>query len=338
MVRLWAIRDTRTSRTARYERFIVSVLIGKKGPNGTTGPQGQPGPRGFSVNLDQIGILNEATIAQIIADYNATNCLCTLFHGNNTYYYFYVTVDERANNTQPPPLVGNMTGHIIVYTGSTWIDLGDGQLNLQGDVSSVGIVTTINDNVITNAMIKEPIQDYNLATISSPGKVSNSATTASVINTPNSIVQRDVNGSTYISAIFFNDSGSTPLKSYAEYTFVLDVANQLNITNNNVTLYAVKTGSSVCISFNQISYSSASTGPAVVGNTLAPINFPAELKGRNTKYLTSINLAVGGNYTIGSTVFRSDMGVFTFNKDPNNGFTSNTLYQILPFDFCYVTL
>ena len=294
------------------------------------------------MNLDQIGILNETTIEEIIMDYNATNCLCSLFHGNNTYYYFYVTSDQRMNHTMPPPLTGNMTGHIIVYTGSTWIDLGDGQLNLMGDVSSIGVVTTINDNVITNAMIKEPIQDYNLATIVTAGKVSNSATTASIPAVPYTILERDMNASVTVNGVFFNDSGSTPLSAYAEYTFTLDVANQTNGANNLTTVIAVRTGSTVCLSLNQINYTSSVNESITIGLGLSSSNFPPDIKSnpsRGTKYLTNVNVLVSQNlFSIGSVVFRSNIGIFTITRDGNNGFTQNLNYLILPFDFCYVLL
>ncbi|WP_396142000.1 beta strand repeat-containing protein, partial [Flavobacterium sp.] len=80
-------------------------------------------------------------------------------------------------------------------------------VTLSGDVTMVnGGVTTITDNAVTTAKIKNgeiinedisataAIVDTKLATIATAGKVSNSATTATELNTASTIVARDANG------------------------------------------------------------------------------------------------------------------------------------------------
>jgi hypothetical protein len=68
--------------------------------------------------------------------------------------------------------------------------------NLTGDVLSVGNATSIASGVIVNDDINlsAAIADSKLATISSSGKVSNSATTATSVNVINAIVARNVDG------------------------------------------------------------------------------------------------------------------------------------------------
>lgn len=68
--------------------------------------------------------------------------------------------------------------------------------NLTGDVTSVGNATSIAAGVIVNADISASaaIVDTKLATISTAGKVSNSATTATDANTASAIVARDASG------------------------------------------------------------------------------------------------------------------------------------------------
>lgn len=78
--------------------------------------------------------------------------------------------------------------------------------NLTGNVTSVGNATTIAAGVVTSAMIVDgtivngdinasaAIVDTKLATISTAGKVSNSATTATSANTVSAIVARDASG------------------------------------------------------------------------------------------------------------------------------------------------
>ncbi len=86
---------------------------------------------------------------------------------------------------------------------------GKGKIQLGGDLAGTGTSAAspiISDNAITSSKIKDgeivnadisssaAIADSKLATISSSGKVSNSATTATPLNTASSIVSRDVNG------------------------------------------------------------------------------------------------------------------------------------------------
>jgi hypothetical protein len=68
--------------------------------------------------------------------------------------------------------------------------------NLTGDVTSVGNATSIAAGVIVDADINASaaIADTKLATISTAGKVSNSATTATDTNTASAIVARDASG------------------------------------------------------------------------------------------------------------------------------------------------
>jgi len=68
--------------------------------------------------------------------------------------------------------------------------------NLTGDITSVGNATAIAAGVIINADINDTagIVDTKLATISTAGKVSNTATTATALNTVSAIVTRDASG------------------------------------------------------------------------------------------------------------------------------------------------
>ena len=67
---------------------------------------------------------------------------------------------------------------------------------------------TIQNIVNANISSSAAIEDSKLATIASVGKVSNSATTASSLNTSNSIVVRDANGDFYIRTVFGDLSGN----------------------------------------------------------------------------------------------------------------------------------
>ena len=75
--------------------------------------------------------------------------------------------------------------------------------NLTGDVTSVGNATSIASGVIVNADINASaaIVDTKLATISTAGKVNNSATTATDANTASAIVARSASGNFDITSI-----------------------------------------------------------------------------------------------------------------------------------------
>ena len=93
----------------------------------------------------------------------------------------------------PSALVGtNITGTATAFTASNVTT----NANLTGDVTSVGNSTSIAAGVIVNADINASagIVDTKLATISTAGKVSNSATTATNANTASAIVARDASG------------------------------------------------------------------------------------------------------------------------------------------------
>lgn len=81
--------------------------------------------------------------------------------------------------------------NIVALAGS------GGVISLQGDVSGSGtnsITTTIGTSKVLNSMLSGGISNNKLDVITTAGKVSNSATTATNVNTINTIVSRDGSG------------------------------------------------------------------------------------------------------------------------------------------------
>lgn len=88
-----------------------------------------------------------------------------------------------------------------------------GKVQLAGDLTGTAALPTIAANAVTSAKILDgeivdadisataAIADTKLATIATAGKVSNSATTATALNTPNTIVLRDGSGNLAAGAI-----------------------------------------------------------------------------------------------------------------------------------------
>ena len=120
------------------------------------------------------------------------------------------TVAFTTSPTFVTPALGTPASGIMTNVTGTASGLTAGNVttnaNLTGHVTSVGNTTTIASGVVTSAMIVDgtivngdisasaAIVDTKLATISTAGKVSNSATTATNANTASAIVARDASG------------------------------------------------------------------------------------------------------------------------------------------------
>jgi hypothetical protein len=222
-------------------------------------------------------------------------------------------------------IYGNLSGSI---TG----------VNLSGEVTSVGAVTTISNNVITDAKISSSanIADTKLATISTAGKVANSATTATASSTASAIVARDSSGN--FSANVITADSLTARSTNTNLTLagngagnvVISDANSLKVnslTNNSGTLAITgtttlnstgaatttigNTGATTNISTPTITGTTNvnSTGSAVttIGNSssttsaLGTVNINASGSGTTTIGNGSAGIGVTGTVTVNSS-------------------------------------
>jgi hypothetical protein len=129
--------------------------------------------------------------------YSATGHFAGDFSGN-----LYGNVIGNVTGNVTGNLVGNVTGSISgTSTGFTG--------SLVGDVVGTQTTTKIANGVIVDAQISSSaaIQDSKLANISTAGKVANSATTASVSATPNTIALRDATGALTATSLSTSLSG-----------------------------------------------------------------------------------------------------------------------------------
>ena len=158
-------------------------------------------------------------------------------------------------------LTGNVTGTVSGNAGSATTLQNNRGFSLSGDVTApqvsfngsanVTLVTTIADGAVTNQKIatNAAIPDSKLATISTSGKVDNSATTATNANNPSTIVLRDGSGNfsagTITAALVGNVTGiaSNALNlngvsgaSYARLDQNNTFGASLNTFNNDVTI------------------------------------------------------------------------------------------------------
>jgi hypothetical protein len=176
---------------------------------------------------------------------------------------FLAVVDPTADRTITFP---NVTG-TVVTTGDT------------GTVTS----TMITDGTIVNADINASagIVDTKLATISTAGKVSNSATTAVSTNTVNAIVTRDGSGNfsagTITAALTGNASTATKLSSPRTFAVTGDIAGTVSSDLTSGASIATSIAAGVIIDADvnasaAIGLSKLATGALPSGITVASAN------------------------------------------------------------------
>lgn len=98
---------------------------GATGPAGTPGADGAPGP---SLIPNEYGTFNEAKVTAI--ETSAVDWVFLIVAGGDT----------RVDNTQPPELNGDMSGHLIMWdevNGQTWRDFGP-IVGIQGPAGPAG--------------------------------------------------------------------------------------------------------------------------------------------------------------------------------------------------------
>jgi hypothetical protein len=176
---------------------------------------------------------------------------------------FLAVVDPTADRTITFP---NVTG-TVVTTGDT------------GTVTS----TMITDGTIVNADINASagIVDTKLATISTAGKVSNSATTAVSTNTVNAIVTRDGSGNfsagTITAALTGNASTATKLSSARTFAVTGDITGTVSSDLTSGASIATSIAAGVIINADvnasaAIGLSKLATGALPSGITVASAN------------------------------------------------------------------
>ena len=159
-------------------------------------------------------------------------------------------------------------GDTDLYRSSANTLATDGNL-LVGSLTPAGVVHNDNTGLLSTSLIvnadisaSAAITDNKLATISTPGKVANSATTATSANIPNTIVLRDVSGSftaNIITATLVGAASLDVLKSGDTMTGNLNMALQSQVR------FQDGTGSGNYVGLN---------APATVGTSYT-VNLPA---------------------------------------------------------------
>ena len=155
--------------------------------------------------------------------------------------------------------------------------------NLTGDITSSGNVTAIAAGVIVDADINASagIVDTKLATISTAGKVSNSATTATNANTASTIVARDASGNFSagtITATSFSGNGANLTGIDAtrivngNSNITVNSNNTITTTANSATINTVSSTGIAMSSGKRIDLSSFTETVNTLGSAGSPIS------------------------------------------------------------------
>ena len=199
--------------------------------------------------------------------------------------------------------------NIVALAGS------GGMITLQGDVTGSGtssITTSIGANKVTNTMLAGSISDSKLNTITTVGKVSNSATTATDVNTNNAIVLRDASGdfSAGIITASLNGNASTATNvAYSGLTGTVPTWNQNTTgnaatvtTNANLTGDVTSTGNNTSIATEVIVNADINASAAIAVSKLAASTISGITLGNNLNTLTISSPLTGTSYNGSSAV------------------------------------
>ena len=212
--------------------------------------------------------------------------------------------------------------NVIALAGS------GGFISLQGDVSGSGtntITTTIGTGKVTNTMLAGGISNNKLDVITTAGKVSNSATTATNLNTNNAIVSRDDSGNFIASTITANLSGNANTATTLATGRTLSITGDLTYTSPSFNGSANVTAAGTL----------ANSG--VTANTYTAATITVDAKGRVTSASNNtiptvnngtLTLAVSGSGLTGSQSFtanQSSAATFTVTSNATNANTPSTI-------------
>jgi hypothetical protein len=190
--------------------------------------------------------------------------------------------------------------NIVALAGS------GGIITLQGDVTGSGtntITTTIGTNKVTNTMLAGSISNDKLNTITTVGKVSNSATTATDVNTNNAIVLRDASGN------FSAGTITASLNGNANTSTTLATGRTIGITGDLTYTSPSFNGSANVTAVGTLANS------GVTANTYTAATVTVDAKGRITSASNNtiptvndgtLTMAVSGNGLTGSQTFTAN--------------------------------
>jgi hypothetical protein len=176
---------------------VIRCATGATGPTGlpgTTGPAGTHGPTGLPGRGIFVNGFGPLTTSQI-------NFIQSL-PGTNV-FGFNVTIDARPNFLSPPGLIGDMTGHLVVWDPVTvsWTDFGPFE-GPPGDTGSTGQTGLAGTNGTTGPRgvpgstgpqgLPGPQGPQGLPAFSTPGSLFGDATDGNQVIAADTVLTRDM--------------------------------------------------------------------------------------------------------------------------------------------------
>lgn len=232
---------------------------------------------------------------------------------------------------------GNFSSGVATLTGATISTFSTGVVHSNGS----GVLSS---STIVNADIDAAagIVDTKLATISTAGKVSNSATTATSANTASSIVARDASGNFAASAITAASltlpaTGGTPtqMAEFEEGSFNVTFTGALSSV---VTVYFQRLNKRVDLFFGSL------TGVSLGANFISAAagSVPARLAPDAALYAgglqaTQRNLSTNGGVFIAGVCLVDDDGSIIMGTDQAGTFSGAGTVGFYPFTITYKT-
>lgn len=205
-------------------------------------------------------------------------------------------------------------------SGPTSVDVNQVTGSLEGDVTGSLTDTQIAPGVIENVHINDNanIPDSKLALIFSPGKVSNSATSATSANTVNAIVLRAADGS--FSAGNITSTGVSVSGNLTANNTTINGS----VTSNIATINGNITTNSATIT-NTLNSGSITTSNATINNTLTANNATVSGAINTGTITTSGNATVNGNATISGNINANSMSTNSATINGNMNVNNTTI-------------
>ena len=234
---------------------------------------------------------------------------------NSTKGFLPPRMTEAQKNAISSPATGLMvyqTDGIIglyTYNGTAWTHVGSGS----GTVTSVSATTPLaNTGTATDPVIAitGTIADSNLATISTVGKVSNSATSAKNTNTANAIVARDASGNFSAGTITANLSGNVTGNVTGSLTGNADTATSALSANSATSAASATTAGNVTGTVAVANGGTGTTNGSIAG--IGALSFAAGGTGNLTLTPgTGGYTLLGGNVAVGGTTSATEKFLIT---------------------------
>lgn len=318
-----AVTNTGSASAAVLNFTIPQGVQGVQGVKGDTGSQGVPGPAPSGTGV--VAVIGGALTTPV--QYGSANVATSIVQRDTSGNFSAGVISANLTGNVTGTVTGNASSATKLATARTLNVSGDVTGTVQSFDGSTNIVipTAIAPEVIVNADISPTaaIVDTKLATISTTGKVLNSATTATSTNAPSTIVSRDVSGN-FSGGTFSGNVTGTVTGNATNVTDIVAIAN--GGTGSNTAAQALLTLGAAAASHTH-PYSQITDSPYKDGVTVATTAalLAAYAFGTSGVGATLTNTSTRATLVIDGVTTSPGMRVLVKNQaNPHNGIYSVT--------------